>query len=194
MNLPVIDNPRKCGNCSACCTTLEVNEAVEHRDAETDELEKREVIFHKPAYVKCEHVRNGNHSCGIYDKRPGPCAVWSCGWLGGLGSNKDRPDKSGVVFSSEVTDLGPTIIMYDYLKGASRSGRMLQLAQLVLDKQKKEQQIDMAVIGAGQGFRHILVCPPALQHVVIRQLVKGVDGQGNVFTAQTTAGGKGPDW
>lgn len=54
---------RKCGTCQACCTLV----PVELREG------------HKPANVRCPHLRS--KGCGIYETRPRPCWAWSCKWL-----------------------------------------------------------------------------------------------------------------
>ena len=74
--------PRRCRDCSECCTALVVD------DVPTD------------AFERCKH--QCARGCSIYAKRPKPCADFECNWLLGLGGNGDRPDKSGVVFTGQA--------------------------------------------------------------------------------------------
>lgn len=52
---------RRCGDCSLCCTALEV------------------VELKKPIGVRCEHLDSCG-ACSIYDKRPKGCRVFYCTW------------------------------------------------------------------------------------------------------------------
>lgn len=77
----------ECGNCTECCTLLEVR------------------AIRKPRLVGCKFLSDGG--CGIYTRRPAACKVFTCIWLeaGQRGETAfdlvDRPDFSHVV-------LGPT--------------------------------------------------------------------------------------
>lgn len=72
---------RECGECSACCITLKINEP---------ELTKR-------ADDPCPHLRECG-GCGIYPQRPQVCRTWLCGWksINGLDDGL-RPDRCGVL-------------------------------------------------------------------------------------------------
>lgn len=70
---------RACGKCAECCTVMGV-----------DELDK-------PMWTRCLHLA-GVRGCSIYDERPEGCRKFDCLWRFGLGSNRSRPDKCGIVF------------------------------------------------------------------------------------------------
>ena len=74
---------RECGECVECCRVLPIN---------TDVLEK-------PTGLLCKHCEGG---CTVYEKRPGVCSGWFCGWryVDYLG-DEWRPDKTGVVLRME---------------------------------------------------------------------------------------------
>lgn len=190
--LPLAEVRRKCGNCSACCTTLAINETARVVDADGTTTAK--VLFEKAPNTRCEHVRQGNTCCGVYEKRPGPCKTFVCGWLQGMGANRDRPDKINVIFAMEETDIGPALILYETRAKASRSSRVRQLAQLIVDKYHNDGNGDLAVIAAGVDWRHILLCPPARQAAVTQAVAAGQTEEGYTLTGQTTAGGQGPNW
>lgn len=69
---------RECGGCTACCFTHLV------------------VELNKPETMMCEHC-DVNRGCKIYTRRPPNCQNFRCQWLMGLGSEKHRPDRTGVV-------------------------------------------------------------------------------------------------
>ena len=71
---------RACGECTACCTVLAVNE------------------LRKPMRWACEHV--ACDGCQAYDARPQSCRDFNCLWLRGAisGDEARRPDKLGVLF------------------------------------------------------------------------------------------------
>ena len=79
--LPIVGPPirgRSCGSCTACCTQVPVQLPDEH----------------KPANVRCRHLRA--KGCGIYARRPRPCWAWSCRWLfDEMAGELRRPDRSG---------------------------------------------------------------------------------------------------
>lgn len=85
VQLPVLDESRKCGMCRACCTTMRVPE------------------LKKPAKVACKHVCGDG--CAIYDERPATCQGYQCAWKLGYFTMDDRPDRIGMVFSFEC-DMG----------------------------------------------------------------------------------------
>lgn len=85
------DNPRSCGECSACCTVLGV-----------DDLKPP-----KADYEACRHCRLTG-SCGIYADRPPSCASYRCGWLDGWLDDEHRPDRLGAVLEPYLApDGGP---------------------------------------------------------------------------------------
>lgn len=72
---------RTCGKCTACCRFLPIAEPT----------------LTKPTGVLCQHCKP-SQGCTVYDRRPGACRAWNCGWrkLPNLGPNW-RPDKSGIL-------------------------------------------------------------------------------------------------
>lgn len=77
---------RKCGECKACCTAIAVQE------------------IRKPFGAHCEH--ECDKGCAIYKDRPKSCAEYECGWLLGVTSFADRPDKVGYVIHHETDEHG----------------------------------------------------------------------------------------
>lgn len=139
IQLPVKPN-RKCGSCSACCTTLAV------------------AGLGKPAYTKCAHVKQGTRSCKIYDQRPGECQSYDCGWLQGFGTNAMKPDECGVVITMEMTRLGRTFLLMEVWKGATKHG------SVVAECVRVAQTQGLAVITAGPTWRTIVYCPKDKEH------------------------------
>ncbi len=76
---------RSCGDCRLCCKLL----LVEAPDED----------FLKPQGKWCEHACDSG--CGIYDRKPKPCAKFVCAWLNGAFSERDRPDRSHLVVCLE---------------------------------------------------------------------------------------------
>lgn len=73
---------RACGDCRICCKLPDIPE------------------LNKPRDTWCRHtsLRDGTPGCSIYDDRPGVCREFRCAWLDGLGTDRDRPDKLGVMW------------------------------------------------------------------------------------------------
>ena len=71
---------RTCGDCTACCTVLAVEE------------------LRKPMRWACEHV--ACDGCRAYEARPQACRDFNCLWLRGAisGDESRRPDNLGVLF------------------------------------------------------------------------------------------------
>lgn len=121
---------RKCGSCSECCTVLEVH-----------------AVIRKPGYTRCEHAKRGSatNCCKIYNTRPEPCALFTCGWLHGIGDKRDRPDKLGVLFTTEHhDDLGGRVLfVWETRRDARKSQRVRYVLKLV-----QEQNPDLPILGA----------------------------------------------
>lgn len=79
---------RECGGCTVCCYIGGVPE------------------LKKPPHHACPHVTA--KGCGIYGQkiRPKTCNTFRCAWLRGIGSEDDRPDKSGVMLATHGTPRG----------------------------------------------------------------------------------------
>lgn len=97
---------RQCGDCTACCTVLEVPEAGTGH------------------YEKCQHDIG---KCGIYKDRPTPCRSWRCGWHIGLLGEGDRPDKLGVMIdvTKDVDD--PWIVLWELFEDAAETPKIRAL-------------------------------------------------------------------
>ena len=67
---------RRCDGCSACCYVSKV------------------ASLDKPAYTQC--LNQGDRGCDIYTERPPNCQTFQCGWIEGLGKDRDRPDRLGI--------------------------------------------------------------------------------------------------
>jgi hypothetical protein len=74
---------RRCGDCTACCTLMGV-----------PDLEPP-----KPPGVKCAHVCA--RGCKIYSARPSTCREFNCVWVQGGLPKPMRPDRVGIVFTSD---------------------------------------------------------------------------------------------
>lgn len=83
---PVVDG-RTCGDCTVCCTALQVNSPE----------------FAKPAGVPCGHLTATG--CGIHAVRPPICRTWFCVWrrVAAL-PDAVRPDRSGLLISVNFVD------------------------------------------------------------------------------------------
>lgn len=100
---------RKCGECTECCTALEVTELGMDQGGKVEG-------FHVPKWERCEH-QTEKKGCAVYSDRPQACRGFKCGWLKGIGDLADRPDKIGVVFYLEDTSLGVTMIAHELEPG-----------------------------------------------------------------------------
>jgi hypothetical protein len=82
---------RSCGECTFCCTAMQVEE------------------LKKSNWATCEHLISIGPDfagCGIYADRPKSCRTFSCLWLAGLiGGENHRPDKSGVMITSTESNV-----------------------------------------------------------------------------------------
>ena len=67
---------RSCVGCQECCEFQAVKE------------------LGKPGGERCRHQCNAG--CAIYDRRPGSCKEYLCGWRAGLVGG-ERPDRQGFI-------------------------------------------------------------------------------------------------
>lgn len=79
-----------CGECTACCRLMAVNEIAKARGA------------------WCPHITENKRACTIYHQRPDSCRDWECGWLSSQHSDIPlpadmRPDRSHVVIARSPT-------------------------------------------------------------------------------------------
>lgn len=115
---------RECGSCTLCCRVMAVN-----ADDGTELT---------PLDTWCQHCQVGR-GCQVYAQRPRGCRTFTCGWLGGLFGQDDRPDRSKIIATltpMEVdTDAGPVrmpvLEFHECAPGAletSRARRMIRQA------------------------------------------------------------------
>ncbi len=76
---------RSCGECTACCKTHYIQE------------------LQKLPGVWCKHCSVGI-GCKIYDQRPTECREYACEWLRGSGLESERPDKTGTIIDTMISD------------------------------------------------------------------------------------------
>lgn len=70
---------RECGKCQLCCKLLPIP------------------VIQKPANQRCEHQSHAR-GCRVYSRRPQPCQVFFCRWLGDRSTQAlSRPDRSHYV-------------------------------------------------------------------------------------------------
>lgn len=117
-HLEVIGQPRKCRECTVCCTVFGV-----------DELDKE-------PWTDCEHRTDAG--CSIYADRPKYCRTFYCLWQTGLGEMEHRPDKIKVVFAPTNGILRATgqqeIQAYEVEPGAFDTAPVLILVQKLMKK------------------------------------------------------------
>lgn len=80
---------RACGDCTMCCTLLEI-----------DELQK-------PRRTPCPHEHG---RCSVYATRPDECRAFKCLWLA-FDIPVGRPDISGIMLVAYKA--GPSIVLYE---------------------------------------------------------------------------------
>ncbi len=104
-------NPRVCGGCTACCTVYPV------------------AALNKKAGVTCQHVCETG--CAIYSTHPQECKTYECLWRSNhLGTDEDRPDKSGVIFGSNFDqELGLILYAQEFREGSIK--KLMPLIQSI---------------------------------------------------------------
>jgi len=107
---------RTCGACGVCCDRPEV---------------RGHGGFYKPAHTKCPHLEGRDSDrCAIFGKaeRPEVCGAFRCSWLLGAGAEDDRPDKCGVMFSTNTMNGGHWVFAVEDKKDAlTTTGRNMAL-------------------------------------------------------------------
>jgi Fe-S-cluster containining protein len=87
---------RKCGNCTACCVWLGIEELKKH------------------TAEKCKHLRGPAHTnkrCSIYASRPTACSEYKCLWRVGWGPDEWQPHRSGILITMYENEGGFEITM-----------------------------------------------------------------------------------
>lgn len=89
---------RGCDGCTLCCFTHGIT---------IDGF-----LTFKKAFQWCKECTEGQ-GCAVYvNGRPSVCEGFLCAWLEGLGSEEDRPDKTGVVPEWRNTRFGRTLVIF----------------------------------------------------------------------------------
>jgi hypothetical protein len=87
--LPVVQ-ARACGECSVCCDYVSIAE------------------LNKPARQPCHLLVDGELRCSVHntETQPPVCRDFQCAWKRGAGTDADRPDRIGAMFSVNDIDGG----------------------------------------------------------------------------------------
>lgn len=136
---------RRCRECKACCTSLQVNE------------------IQKAEGERCTKLCS--KGCSIYSERPQSCADFRCLWLQGAMSDKDRPDKLGLVLDvQDSPKYGRIFKVFEVHAGALTSGRgpvigkaLAQQGLVILFKKDGNRTVVGGPEKAIQAFRNDLV-------------------------------------
>ncbi len=88
--------PRLCGPCTACCSSLAINELGK---PEWTACERLTGVDEVAADDRRPYAPVSGGGCGAYDERPGACRGFRCLWLTGfpLTDERHRPDRCGVI-------------------------------------------------------------------------------------------------
>lgn len=98
---------RSCGECSACCSVLRVDELA------------------KPAGRDCVHQRSTG-GCGIHVRRPPICRAYHCLWLQGGLEDDERPDRTGGLVDLEAVGAAVQLSIRELRPGALDAEPVLQ--------------------------------------------------------------------
>ena len=110
--------PRRCGDCNACCKVLKIEE------------------LNLPDFTVCPHLKSGYKGCTIHSSRPSACREFECVWKRtSIGSNRHRPDRSGVMFMLQNNDQrgNARVTCYNTRKSQSWSLEAQELIQILKD-------------------------------------------------------------
>lgn len=114
--------PRKCGDCNACCRVLKIEE------------------LNLPEFTACSHLRPGYKGCTIHSSRPSACRGFECVWKAtSLGSNRHRPDRSGVMFMAQEAR---TVTCYNIRPSGGWSLEAHELIQFFRDQNYRVIQVN----------------------------------------------------
>lgn len=104
---------RTCGECTACCTNLGVQE------------------IQKPDFEDCRHQSTAG--CAIYSERPAACMAYECLWLEGiLPESEDRPDRLGAVFSASYSEFfGEFVQLTETRSGGATGDRVRGYVEII---------------------------------------------------------------
>lgn len=135
---------RQCGECSACCEVMGVDELA------------------KPRRCRCTFQREGG-GCKIYEARPPSCAGFRCLWHMGLFEENDRPDKLGVMFdAATVTCEDGTQFHVPHAKEVWPGGYLDALPVLRWIVAKTQRPIFVAIAGHDYEFNGVELYLPTI--------------------------------
>ena len=152
---------RTCGECSACCTVLNVD---------TPEFQK---LPGKPCAHLCAQ------GCAIHETSFPVCRTYHCGWRHLAGLPDDwRPDKSGVLVDFQWDDLPPhypkrpgiRLTVFGPTETALRLGFLDYVTRLIAS----DVPVILAVPGPPGFFSAGALLNDALKEAVVRRDVAGV--------------------
>ncbi|HTU24239.1 MAG TPA: hypothetical protein VMF30_02505 [Pirellulales bacterium] len=129
---------RACGECTACCTVMAVDELGKFMN------------------MRCPHDAGG--CCAIYASRPRSCRGWACSWLLGhiAGDLRRRPDKSGLVFNQEELGGKFMFVAIEAWPGAAKESSNAYFI-------KKMSQSTPIIVRKYEDCRHDVIAPNAAQ-------------------------------
>lgn len=134
-----MQSTRRCGDCTACCTTHAVTE------------------IRKPEMHPCSNLAS-NGGCGIYGLHPWGCRHFKCLWLEGFGDEHDRPDITGIVLGWSVP--GPEEIPTLHLASVDGSAISETLARELLLRFQRTFELPVAQAVLSHGGRKDLLPLP----------------------------------
>ena len=106
---------RKCGTCNVCCSLMGVPAVPTE------------------SFSPCPNLRGGKStkSCSVYSERPKACEAFKCGWLMGVGSSKQRPDRVGMMMT---TSFNPTHSIHQIQVYQTTAGTWTAEAKNIINK------------------------------------------------------------
>jgi hypothetical protein len=110
-----ISDARSCGDCRVCCTLFEIPEVK------------------KDLNSPCRHESRNPSApgCKIYAHRPQVCRTFECAWKLGLGTNRDRPDRLGIMlYTINLEDGLPGLAIVEAHPGAFQTKRVRDMIAL----------------------------------------------------------------
>ena len=107
---------RKCGQCTECCTQLEIPS------------------LEKAAKDACNHLKRTG--CSIYQTRPAECRGFQCVWTEKMLPNSARPDQSGLLAYRHHSKWGPALTLVELRAGAiQRQAKHINTLQRLVDRE-----------------------------------------------------------
>jgi hypothetical protein len=88
----------------------------------------------KPSFEKCRLLCDKGCSIHKQEEFPDVCEKYQCGWSVGIGSEGDRPDKSGVIVHGVESPDGLQANFYECWEGSIESDLGKSIVSRFLDK------------------------------------------------------------